>query len=84
MFFRGKYRVGVKVVSWEVTHGVGWTVAGGNRWVTKRGTIALKINNTAVCSMPCAQCRARPTLKDVALGEGGRGGVRWWRHVFSH
>jgi len=29
MFFRGKYRVGVKVVSWEVTHGVGWTVGGG-------------------------------------------------------
>jgi len=26
MFFRGKYRVGVKVMSWEVTHGVGWTV----------------------------------------------------------
>jgi hypothetical protein len=29
MFFRGKYRVGVKVVSWEVTHGVGWIVGGG-------------------------------------------------------
>ncbi len=29
MFFRGKYRVGVKLVSWEVTHGVGWTVGGG-------------------------------------------------------
>ncbi len=28
MFFRVKYRVGVKVVSWEVTHGVGWTVGG--------------------------------------------------------
>jgi hypothetical protein len=28
IFFRGKYRVGVKVVSWEVTHGVGWTVGG--------------------------------------------------------
>jgi len=27
--FQGKYRVGVKVVSWEVTHGVGWTVGGG-------------------------------------------------------
>jgi len=29
MFFMGKYRVGVKVVSWEVTHRVGWTVGGG-------------------------------------------------------
>jgi len=29
MFLRGKYRVGVKVVNWEVTHGVGWTVGGG-------------------------------------------------------
>jgi len=30
MFFKGKkYRVGVKVVSWEVTHGVGWTVGVG-------------------------------------------------------
>jgi hypothetical protein len=37
MFFRGKYRVGVKVVSWEVTHGVRWTVGGGgNRWVRRR------------------------------------------------
>jgi hypothetical protein len=35
MLFRGKYRVGVKVVSWEVTHGVGWTVGGGNRWVRR-------------------------------------------------
>jgi hypothetical protein len=29
MLFRGKYRVGIKVVSWEVTHRVGWTVGGG-------------------------------------------------------
>jgi hypothetical protein len=36
MFSRGKYRVAVKVVSWEVTHGVGWTVGGGNRWVRRR------------------------------------------------
>jgi len=31
MFFRGKYRVGVKVMSWEFTHGVGWTVWGGGK-----------------------------------------------------
>jgi hypothetical protein len=47
MFFRGKYRVGVKVVSWEITHGVGWTVGGGggggpvgeevrNHWTQKK------------------------------------------------
>jgi len=29
MFFRGKYHVGVKVVNWEITHGVGWIVRGG-------------------------------------------------------
>jgi hypothetical protein len=33
MFFRGKYRVGVKVVSWKVTHGVGWIVGGGGELV---------------------------------------------------
>ncbi len=53
MFFRGKYRVGVKVVSWEVTHGVGWTVGGGgNQWVRRRETIGQRINNIAVCSVP--------------------------------
>jgi hypothetical protein len=79
MFFRGKYRVGVKVVSWEVTHGVGWTVVGGggNPWMRRRETIEQRI-------LLCAWCRACPTLKDVALGGGGRGGVRWWRHIFSH
>jgi hypothetical protein len=35
MFFRGKYCVGVKVVNWEVTHGVGWTVWGGGEPVSE-------------------------------------------------
>jgi hypothetical protein len=52
MFFRGKYRVGVKVVSWEVTHGVGWTVGVGKWWVRRQETIGQRINNTVVCSMP--------------------------------
>ncbi len=29
MFFRREYRVGVKVVSWEVTHGVDGPFGGG-------------------------------------------------------
>jgi hypothetical protein len=58
IFIRGKCRVGVKVVSWEVTHGVGWTVGaeggGENRWVRRRETIGRGINNsvTAVCPVP--------------------------------
>jgi len=79
MFFRGKYRVGVKVVSWEGTHGVGWTVGGGNRWVRRRKTIGQRINNTAVCSVPSPS-----DSKGHCLGGGGWGGVRWWRHIFSH
>jgi len=79
MFFRGKYRVGVKVVRWEVTHGVGWTVGGGNRWVKRRETIGQRINNIAVCPVPSPS-----DSKGRCLGGGGRGGVHWWRHIFSH
>jgi hypothetical protein len=79
MFFRGKYRVGVKVVSWEVTHGVGWTVWGGNRWVRRRETIGQRINNIVVCSVPSPF-----DFKGRCFGGGGRGGVHWWRHIFSH
>jgi len=79
MFFRGKYRVGVKVVSWEITHGVGWTVGGGERWVRRRETIGQRINNIAVCSVPSPS-----DSKGRYFGGGGRGGVRWWRHIFSH
>jgi len=79
MFFRGKYRVGVKVMSWEVTHGVGWTVGGGNRWVRRRETIGQRINNTVVCSVPSPS-----DSKGRCFGGGGWGGVRWWRHIFSH
>jgi len=68
MFFRGKYRVGVKVVSWEVTHGVGWTV-GGDRWVRRRETIGQRINNNVVCPMPSPS-----DSKGRCFGGGGRGG----------
>jgi len=37
MFFRGKYRVGEKVMSWKVTHGVAWTVGGGGEPVGEEG-----------------------------------------------
>jgi len=79
MFFRGKYHVGVKVVSWEVTHGMGWTVGGGNRWVRRQETIGQRINNTVVCPVPSPF-----DFKGRYFGGGGRGGVRWWRHIFSH
>jgi hypothetical protein len=79
MFFKGKYCVCVKVVSWELTHGVGWTVGGGNRWVRRRETIGQRINNTAMCSVPSPS-----DSKGRCFGGGRRGGVRWWRHIFSH
>jgi hypothetical protein len=79
MFFRGKYHVGVKVVSWEVTHGVGWTVGGGNWWVRRRETIGQRINNTAVCPVPSPS-----DSKGHCFWGSGQGGVRWWRHIFSH
>jgi hypothetical protein len=80
MFFKGKYRVGVKVVSWEVTHGVGWTVGGaGNRWVRRRETIGQRINITVLCSVPSPSDSKGRCLGG---GGGGRGGVRWWRHIF--
>jgi hypothetical protein len=74
MFFRGKYRVGEKVLSWEVTHGVGWTVGGGgNRWVRRRETIGQRINNTVVCSVP-SPSDSKGRCLGGADGEGSIGG----------
>jgi hypothetical protein len=42
-------------------------------------TIGQRINNTAVCSVPSPS-----NSKGRCFVGGGRGGVRWWRHIFSH
>jgi len=60
---------------------MGWDgpLGGGHRWVRRQKTIGQRINNTDVCLVPSSS-----DSKGRCFGGGGRGGVRWWRHIFSH
>jgi hypothetical protein len=79
MFFRGKHRVGGKSGELGSYTWGGMDRWGGNRWVRRRETIGQRINNIIMCSVPSPS-----DSKGRCFGGGGRGRVRWWRHMFSH
>ncbi len=63
-------------MSWEVTHGVGWTVVGGggaDPWVRRRETIGQRINNTPVCPV-LSPSDSKGQCWGEAEGEGSVGG----------